>query len=118
MNGPLNYYRTAKFRHDEEKGECYILLITYILQFPSGAKLGANLRPDLAVLFLWGTLDRTVLPSVIAKSHKFIQRLQEVSFEGKGHWLMIEAANEVTDKIAEWLNQLSIIQCNKLPSKL
>ncbi|RDB19886.1 Bifunctional epoxide hydrolase 2 [Hypsizygus marmoreus] len=42
MTGPLKYYRTAKYRYDEEQA----------------AGLPAHLPPYLPVLFLWGTLDR------------------------------------------------------------
>ncbi|KIM46450.1 hypothetical protein M413DRAFT_441542 [Hebeloma cylindrosporum] len=91
MHGPLNYYRTSKFRHDEE------------LAFG----LPADLRPDLPFLFLWGTRDSTVVPSVVAKSSKFIPRYQGVAFEGRGHWLMVEAKDEITENIINWLEGLT-----------
>ncbi|KAF5321645.1 hypothetical protein D9619_000575 [Psilocybe cf. subviscida] len=94
MFGPLNYYRTSKFRHDEELA----------------AGLGANLREDLPVLFLWGTKDRTAVPFVIAKSRKFIGRYQDFALEDRGHWLMVEAKNDVTITIANWLENLT---CNR-----
>ncbi|EDR12290.1 epoxide hydrolase [Laccaria bicolor S238N-H82] len=97
MNGPLNYYRTAKFRHDEELG------------------LQPNLRADLPFLFMWGTMDPTAVPSVMTKSKKFISRYQDVALEGRGHWIMVEAKAEVTEKIAEWLEKLT---CGKYSTKL
>ncbi|KAF8914248.1 Alpha/Beta hydrolase protein [Gymnopilus junonius] len=87
MFGPLNYYRTSKFRHEEEQD----------------FGLGSNLRPDLPFLFMWGTKDPTGTPAVIAKSKKFIVRYQDIALEGRGHWLMIEAKDEVTELIANWL---------------
>ncbi|XP_006456768.1 hypothetical protein AGABI2DRAFT_78715 [Agaricus bisporus var. bisporus H97] len=90
MNEPLNYYRTSKFRHDEEKAD----------------GLPSNLRADLPVLFLWGTKDRTATPALIRKSSKFITRLQDIAIENKGHWIMAEAKYEVTAHIAEWLKGL------------
>ncbi|KAF9266318.1 epoxide hydrolase [Marasmius fiardii PR-910] len=90
MNGPLNYYRTAKFRHDEERD----------------AGLPSNLRIDLPVLFMWGTLDKTTTNSVIAKAHKFVPRIQDMALEGRGHWLMVEAAGDVTEKVISWLEGL------------
>lgn len=89
MEGPLNYVRTFKIRHEEEKG------------------LPAHLRSDLPVLFIWGTLDATTTSFVIRKSHKFIPRLQEVALEGKGHWVMIEAKDEVTEIVANWLQRMT-----------
>ncbi|KAF8969334.1 epoxide hydrolase [Flammula alnicola] len=91
MFGPLNYYRTAKFRHDEE--------LAYGLH--------AQLPADLPVLFLWGTKDATATPFVIAKSRKFIPRYQDVALEGRGHWLMVEAKDEITETIANWLQHLT-----------
>ncbi|CAA7260120.1 unnamed protein product [Cyclocybe aegerita] len=94
MVGPLNYYRTSKFRHDEELA----------------AKLPANLPADLPYLFLWGTKDATATPFVINKSRKFISRYQDVAIEGRGHWLMVEAKDEVTQVIGNWLEGLT---CSK-----
>jgi len=97
MNGPLNYYRTAKFRHDEELG------------------LQSDLRADLPFLFMWGTMDPTAVPSVMTKSKKFISRYQDVALEGRGHWIMVEAKDEVMEKIAGWLEKLT---CGKHSTKL
>jgi soluble epoxide hydrolase/lipid-phosphate phosphatase len=69
--------------------------------------LPSNLRADLPFLFLWGTRDLTVTPFVIAKSSKFIPRYQGVAFEGRGHWLMVEAKDEITATIINWLEGLT-----------
>ncbi|KAG7097338.1 hypothetical protein E1B28_004695 [Marasmius oreades] len=90
MNGPLNYYRTAELRHDEERD----------------AGLPADLRADLPVLFIWGSLDKTTTKAVINKAHKFIPRIQDVALEGRGHWLMVEAKDEITEKVITWLEGL------------
>ncbi|KAF9057886.1 epoxide hydrolase [Panaeolus papilionaceus] len=90
MWGPLNYYRTSKFRHDEEMA----------------AALPSNLRADLPVLFMWGTKDATATSFVINKSRKFIKRYQDFAVEGKGHWLMVEAKSEVTLQVIRWLEAL------------
>ncbi|KAF8204646.1 Alpha/Beta hydrolase protein [Pholiota molesta] len=77
MVGPLNYYRTTKFRHDEE--------LAY--------GLDAHMREDLPALFIWGTKDKTAI--------------QDVALEGRGHWIMVEAKDEVTDIIGNWLENLT-----------
>ncbi|KAF4575333.1 hypothetical protein EYR36_006692 [Pleurotus pulmonarius] len=99
MNGPLNYYRTAKYRHDEEEE----------------ANLPPYLRADLPVLFMWGTKDPTCVNGVISKAHKFVPALQDFSVEDKGHWMMVEAENVVTEKVSQWLDGLGI---KRLPAKL
>ncbi|KAF9480679.1 epoxide hydrolase [Pholiota conissans] len=91
MFGPLNYYRTSKLRHDEE--------LAY--------GLDSHLREDLPVLFMWGTKDLTATPFVISKSRKFISKYQDVALEGRGHWVMVEAKDEVTDIIGNWLESLT-----------
>ncbi|KAF8329017.1 epoxide hydrolase [Amanita rubescens] len=89
MEGPLNYTRTYKARYNEEKD------------------LPANLNPDLPVLFIWGTQDLTTTSFLITKSHKFIPRLQDVALESIGHWVMVEAKDEVTEIVASWLKRLT-----------
>jgi len=89
MFGPLNYYRTSKFRYDEEIG------------------LPDELRSDIPFLFIWGTKDATALPFAIVKSKKFISRYQDIALEGRGHWLMVEAKDEITENIMKWLEGLT-----------
>lgn len=73
----------------------------------SEAGLQANLPPNLPVLFIWGTKDPTATPFVINKARKFINRLQDVAFEGVGHWVLTEAKDELTEKVACWLQGLT-----------
>ena len=76
------------------------------------ANLGPNLPDDLPVLFLRGTLD-TVTTSLIDKAKNFVKLYEAVKLEGRGHWLMIEAKDEVTDRIANWLDGLTLrSQCS------
>jgi len=90
MLGPLSYYRTTKIRYEEEKA----------------AQLPSAFRPDLPVLCLWGTADLTSIPVAIRRAHKFVPQLQDIALEGKGHWLMVEAQEFVTEKVPQWLNSL------------
>ncbi|KAF8076693.1 epoxide hydrolase [Lyophyllum atratum] len=91
MNGPLNYYRTTQYRHEEEER----------------AKLQPNLAPNLPVLFIWGTKDVTTTPFLINKSRKFISRMQDVAFEGIGHWVLVEVKEEITERVRVWLQSLT-----------
>ena len=67
----------------------------------------ANLPANLPVLFIWGTKDVTAIPLVINKSRKFISNLQDVALEGRGHWLMVEAKDEITERVGSWLQGLT-----------
>lgn len=109
MNGPLNYYRTAKFRHDEELGklEFISLLHSPTLISSSAAGLPSKLPTNLPVLFIWGTSDLTATQFLISKARKFIDRLQDIALEGRGHWILTEAKDDVTEMVASWLNGLT-----------
>jgi len=91
MYGPLNYYRTSKFRYDEETAQ----------------GLPDELRSDIPFLFIWGTEDATALPFAIIKSKKYVSKYQDIALEGRGHWLMVEAKDEITENIMKWLEGLT-----------
>ncbi|KZV64700.1 alpha/beta-hydrolase [Peniophora sp. CONT] len=100
MNGPLSYYRTIKYRFDEE----------------ADAKLHTRSRlpDDLPVLFAYGTADPTATPSRIPATRQFIPKLTEVKLEGIGHWVMLQAKDEVTAKVLGWLEEQGVIAKAKL----
>ena len=79
--------------------------------------LGPNLRENLPFLFIWGTADLTATPFVIGKSKKFINRYQDVALEGRGHWIMVEAKDEITQIVANWLESLTSCQPNVVPGE-
>jgi soluble epoxide hydrolase/lipid-phosphate phosphatase len=72
----------------------------------SDANLPSTLRLDLPVLFIWGAADSVAMPSQISRARKYIPRLQDLALEGKGHWVMVEAKNEVTSQVLSWLESL------------
>lgn len=78
-----------------------------LFDFVLAQNLLANLRSDLPFLFIWGTKDATAVPFVITKSKIFIPRYQDIALEGRGHWLMVEAKDEITDNIMKWLEGLT-----------
>ncbi|TFY54888.1 hypothetical protein EVG20_g9527 [Dentipellis fragilis] len=90
MQGPLNYYRTTKARFDEE----------HVVNDSLG------IRADLPVLCLGGANDSTGTPEQMESSRRFIPQLQATTFEGVGHWLMLEVRQEVTEKVLSWLNEV------------
>lgn len=75
----------------------------------AAANLKPALRADLPVLHFWGTKDATSTPALIKTSRTFIPKLQDIAFEGVGHWIMVEARQNVTDKVLEWLEVLSLV---------
>ena len=107
MNGPLNYYRTFKERYEEEIGAS-MAASRHVLTHDITTGLSPKLRRDLPVLFMYGTLDPTTIGPVIRKAHKFIDRLQDVALEDKGHWVLFEAADAVTEQVLRWLDRQGI----------
>jgi soluble epoxide hydrolase/lipid-phosphate phosphatase len=49
-----------------------------------------------------------VLPFVIANAKTHIPKYQDIEIEGRGHWLLVEAKDEITENILKWLDGLSI----------
>ncbi|KAF8499980.1 alpha/beta-hydrolase [Gautieria morchelliformis] len=88
MNGPLNYYRTTKYRFDEE----------------AAGELPTRLPASLPVLFLWGDRDGTCSPSQVERMHQHVPSLRVVRIPGKGHWLMADSADVVADSVAKFVN--------------
>ncbi|KAK0491363.1 hypothetical protein IW261DRAFT_83881 [Armillaria novae-zelandiae] len=97
MTGPLNYYRTSQYRFDEEKA----------------ANLPSFLPSNLPVLFLWGTSDPVAMSIQVGNARKFVPRLRDVALEGRGHWIMVEAKDEVTDTISGWLVDLGLLSSQR-----
>ncbi|KAJ3526003.1 hypothetical protein NM688_g8317 [Phlebia brevispora] len=88
MHGPLNYYRTTKYRYEEEKD------------------LPVSPPPDLPVLFIGGSKDPTSLPSLVDHAKSYVPQLESEMFDDS-HWLMIgESKDAVTERIATWLEQI------------
>lgn len=114
MQGPLNYYRTSQYRHEEELGKAHrpTFFVLGSSHLPA-AGLSGQFPADLPFLFMWGTKDPTVTEFVISKSRKFIPRYQDLAIEGKGHWLMLEAPEVITNQVIQWLEGLTCSQATR-----
>ncbi|KAF8580579.1 alpha/beta-hydrolase [Ramaria rubella] len=98
MNGPLNYYRTTKYRFEEE----------------TAGKLPTCLPASLPVLFLWGDKDRTCSQSQVGRMHNYVPSLKIVPVPGKGHWLMVESADVVVGSVADFLRVIFSVPESRL----
>ena len=56
----------------------------------------------------------TTTPVQIARAKKWIARLENVALEGRGHWLMVEAKEAVTEKVLRFLEDLKLSPRAKL----
>ncbi|KAI9457004.1 Alpha/Beta hydrolase protein [Lactarius psammicola] len=93
MNGPLSYYRTTKVRFEEEQA----------------AQLPDHLPADLPVLHIWGTNDMAATPGALTKMRKLVPRLEVKELENEGHWIMVQAKDEVTKAVLDWLTKLDAV---------
>lgn len=86
------------------------MIPTFYLPYSSSiaaASLPSTLRPDLPVLFLWGTVDPILAPGQIHRVRKNVPGLRDFAFEGVGHWLMVECRQDVADRVTEWLGGIT-----------
>ncbi|KAI9434442.1 alpha/beta-hydrolase [Lactarius indigo] len=99
MLGPLSYYRTTKVRFEEEQA----------------AQLPDHLPANLPVFHIWGAKDLAATPSALAKMRVLIPKLEEKKLEDVGHWIMVQAKDEVTKGVLDWLAKLGdVVVSSKL----
>lgn len=88
MNGPLSYYRNTRSRFDNEKD----------------ARLPSKFPSHIPVLFLYGTLDGTCPHSYVARMPEFIKDLKVIPLQDKGHWVLLEATEQVNTEVLAFLD--------------
>lgn len=79
------------------------------------AQLPDHLPANLPVLHIWGTKDPAATPSALTKMRGLIPRLEVMELKNEGHWIMIQAKDEVTKAVLDWLTKLDAVAP---PSKL
>ncbi|KAG8826983.1 hypothetical protein FRC19_006221 [Serendipita sp. 401] len=89
MNGPLSYYRNTRSRFDDERA--------------AGSTLG--IRPNLPVLFMFGTKDSTCPKGFVDRMSVFVRDLKVVTLEDVGHWVLIEAKERTTEEVLNFLEE-------------
>lgn len=102
MHAPLNYYRTTRLRFDEE----------------NAASLPLAPPATLPVLYIGGTRDPTARLELVARTKPLVPRLQDEYLEGKGHWLMVEARDVITERVPAWLRQIGLEPVKNVQTKL
>lgn len=90
MNGPLSYYRNTRSRFDDEKE----------------AGLPTAFPSSIPVLFFYGTKDGTCPQSFVSRMPMFVPNLTIVPLEGKGHWLLLEATEQINSTVLEFLDKV------------
>jgi soluble epoxide hydrolase / lipid-phosphate phosphatase len=63
----------------------------------------ARFPDDIPVLFIYGTKDPTSTPEKLSHTRKLIPTYEEVKLEGVGHWVMLQAREEMTQAVLTWL---------------
>jgi len=54
-------------------------------------------------LHIWGAKDLAATSSALSKMRETIARLEEKELPEEGHWIMVEAKDEVTRAVLDWL---------------
>jgi len=88
VQGQLSYYRTTKLRFEEEQ---------------TAPNLPFAYKEDVPVLYLRGANDATSPELVVGVMRKALPWAKIVTYEGAGHWLMLEKKDEVTREVLDWL---------------
>ena len=52
---------------------------------------------------MFGTKDLTCPSSYVERMPTLIKNLSVVALPGKGHWVLVEAKDEVTSEVLRWL---------------
>lgn len=89
IRGQLNYYRTTKLRFEEEHAAPSDLPFAY--------------KETVPVLHLWGENDQTSPELGVSTMRKVLPWAKIITYEGAGHWIMVERRDEVTRDVLSWL---------------
>ena len=69
-----------------------------------------HLSPELSstfpVLFFYGTEDPSCPPKNVDRMHKFIKRLRVVKLQDKGHWVMVESKEVISNEVINFISSL------------
>jgi len=57
----------------------------------------------IPVLLVFGTKDPTCPSSYVERMPALVKNLSVVALLDKGHWVLVEAKNEVTNAVLHWL---------------
>ena len=80
------------------------LIISRVYRSTSEVPKPTPFPSHFPVLLLWGTEDTTCARFLIKKAYEQIPHMHDQPCQGKGHWLMIESSDEVTNNVLEWLS--------------
>lgn len=107
IQGQLNYYRTSKLRFEEEHaGTPTTLLLDRTVTHPLHSiapNLLSRYKEDVPVLFIRGANDITTPDLIVDIMRQALPWTKIVTYEGAGHWLMLEKKDEVTQDVLNWL---------------
>ena len=68
------------------------------------AQLPGHLPATLPVLHIWGEKDPTATAWQLSRMRETTPKLEEIELPNKGHWIMVQAREEVTGAVLRWLS--------------
>lgn len=78
------------------------------------AQLPDQLPANLPVLHIWGNKDPSATPSGLSRMRELIPRLEVIELQKVGHWIMVQAKDEVTGAVLDWLTKVDAVVGSKL----
>lgn len=78
------------------------------------AQLPEQLPANLPVLHIWGSKDLSATPSGLTKMRELIPRLEVKELQDVGHWIMVQAKDEVTRAVLDWLTRVIVVTASML----
>ena len=106
----MNYYRTTKLRFEEEQAGRPNIPPMMRSKFipPPAPNLPIVYRKGLPVLHLRGANDATSPESLLQIVRKILPWGKIITYEGAGHWLMVERKDEVIQDVLDWLADVGL----------
>jgi pimeloyl-ACP methyl ester carboxylesterase len=95
----------ATFSHAMKRKRVSILfrLSTSPLTRLVDGQVPAEFPQTLPVLLMFGTKDPTCPSGYVERMPVLVKNLSIVALRDKGHWVLVEAKDEVTNEVLRWL---------------
>jgi pimeloyl-ACP methyl ester carboxylesterase len=111
LQGALNYYRTTRLRFEEEQAGRSTTSNDEAEIHPSATiapGLPFTYKKDLPVLHLRGANDITSPERSLETARKVLPWGKFITYEGAGHWLMLEKKDKVIRDVLDWLTDMRL----------
>lgn len=82
---------------------CGFFLHFQFTQYRKALSTAAQQLPEIPWMLIYGDKDKTCNSRLVKNTRKFVPQLKVVKLEGISHWVMIEARQEVTKLVLDFV---------------